>query len=213
MRSVLCIIFPLVLIHTMAQVPVMDQDETMVKVEIFTDSLLGPFKQLRVYTEDKPAHFEFYSKDGVNSYSAYSDMRYPTTGYSYYEHYTLFMVEYRSEELAKKTFNSLCKKLNGEDLDLDTKKEWVKVRKMKAKYYVKAGGMILQHNNYVLNLVENCRNTPIRGTWTQYEDLLLSYLFKENDTVRILNANCGDSIYSEENRTVLAPNRNLIYER
>ncbi|SHJ24813.1 hypothetical protein SAMN04488096_1196, partial [Mesonia phycicola] len=56
--------------------------------------------------------------------------------------------------------------------------------------------MIIQKGNQIFSLVKTCRETPIGGTWNDYEKKFIKYLTKQGDEeFKVLNSNCGMDKY------------------
>lgn len=137
---------------------------------------------------DSLKHFMFFSKSGLTRITAYSDKRYPIAiKPTNYEHFTVFIFEYSTETKAKYAINKLRKvsltlsKTKSENL-------WDSVDAFTKDFHFssKSGGLICQKDKYVFSLVETCRETPLRGTWLEYEDIFMSFVLSENETTEIL---------------------------
>ena len=143
-------------------------------------------------------HFILFSKDGLQDIQAFSNMKYPQRAEpSYYEHFTLFCYRYSSAEKAENSFHQLAE-LVQVDLSISDSTKRLAERVIAQS---KPGGLIVQKDTWVFSLVETCRNTPIGGTWLEYEDLFVDYLLEASgSSIRVLNADCGKMKYELELR-------------
>lgn len=182
------------------------QDESIQsKIEDFIDLVLGEFKRSHTFSltnKSNPDHLRIFSKNGLNQISGYSDKRYPKKFQpNQYEHFTLFVLEYKTENHAVQAYNTLKTECEFDYNTLDQiKDEKDKEFKRFLHGHIKSGGMVIQIENKVLSLVETCRNTPIGGKWIDYENKFLKTLVKDKEHVKVLNANCGGMYYKEESR-------------
>ena len=65
----------------------------------------------------------------------------------------------------------------------------------------KPGGMIVKSGKQIFSLIETCRETPIGGTWNDYENKFIKYLTKRGDEeFKVLNSDCGNDRYQIETR-------------
>ena len=166
-------------------------------VELFAQDVLK--ENMRVHSFDltnskKPKHSRIFQSDGLQKLVAYSNKNYPEKSEPYYyEHFTLFVATYSDNEIAKNTFDQI---------KLDSKKIGLKsdLKNLNKTDYnratalitgIKPGGMIVQKGKQVISLVETCRDTPIRGSWVDYEQKLLSYIIDNEDNIEVLNSDCG----------------------
>jgi len=182
-----------------------------ITIENFVDYVLKDKKRSHRFEPDDttaPSHLTIFSTNGIKSITAYSDKRYPKTiEPSYYEHFILFVLEYQDQRHAGEAFKKLIRdsELMTQDLDSLDHSEQDRLEFLYGQS--KPGGMILQKNQLIVSLVETCRNTPIGGTWTEYEDLLLSYILNDGEEITVLNADCGKLKYNKEERLKLGTTR------
>lgn len=177
------------------------------KIEEFIDDVLGEFKKSHTFSltnKSNPDHLRIFSKNGLNQISGYSDKRYPKKFQpNQYEHFALFVLEYKTENHAKQAYNTLKTECEFDYNTLDQiKDEKDKEFKRFLHGHIKSGGMVIQIENIVLSLVETCRNTPIGGRWIDYENKFIKTLVKDKSRVKVLNANCGGMYYKEESRVL-----------
>jgi hypothetical protein len=154
----------------------------------------------------KPKHTEIFDNIGLKNIIAYSSKNYPKNSEpNYYEHFILFVANYQSELNALKTFAliEMTSKEKPAEYLLANKKF---VQRIKAlKIGTKPGGMIIQKGNQIFSLVKTCQETPIGGTWNDYEKKFIKYLTKQGDEeFKVLNSNCGMNKY--ELKTIKASN-------
>jgi len=151
--------------------------------------------------QNKPKHIEIFDNVGLKSIIAYSNKNYPKNSKpNRYEHFTLFVANYQSELNALKTFAliTMTSKDNQPEYLLAQKKF---VHRIKAlNIGAKPGGMIVQAGKQIFSLVETCRETPIGGTWKDYENKFIAYLAENGEEIEILNSDCGRDRYVIEKR-------------
>lgn len=171
-----------------------------ISVEIFAIDVLK--ENLRKYTFDatdlnKPKHIEIFDNVGLKNIIAYSNKNYPKNSEpSYYEHFTLFVANYQSELNALKTFAliEMTSKENPAEYLLAQKKFSERIKALNIG--TKPGGMIVQSGKQIFSLVKTCRETPIGGTWNDYEKKFIKCLTKRDDKeFKVLNSNCGMNKY------------------
>ena len=152
-------------------------------------------------TQTEIIHIGTFPKEGLEKVIAYSDKRYPKRiEPNYYEHFTLFALEYEDEAKALRAFATFRRLVDnmGEKMK---KMEGVERKKLiHLETISKSGAMICQQGKYLFFLVETCRDTPIGGTWEECEAIFLSYITKPGETITVLNANCGGMRYRVEER-------------
>ena len=175
-----------------------------ISAELFAKDVLK--ENLRKHTFDatdlnKPKHIEIFDNVGLKNIIAYSNKNYPKNSEpNYYEHFTLFVANYQSELNALKTFAliEMTSKENPAEYQLAQKKfaERIKALNIGAK----PGGMIVQSGKQIFSLVETCRETPIGGTWKDYEDKFIGFIIKNGEEIEILNSDCGMDRYRIEKR-------------
>lgn len=147
-------------------------------------------------------HFQFFSKKGLRRIYAFSDRGYPK--YSEprsYEHFTLFCFQYQTDNRAKEVFKQLRKlsQIKPEEVqNLDSLSRW-KIESFSM--LAKPGGFLVQKGKCLFSLVNTCRNTPIGGSWLEYENLFLHYLNENEKSFQVLNADCGYMKYNLESRS------------
>lgn len=146
---------------------------------------------------NKPKHTEIFDNLGLQNIVAYSNKNYPKNSEpNSYEHFTLFVANYHSEINALKTFAliTMTSKENPAEYQLAQKKF---VKRIKAlNIGAKPGGIIVQSGKQIFSLVKTCRETPISGTWNDYERKFIKYLTKRGDEeFKVLNSNCGMNKY------------------
>ena len=150
---------------------------------------------------NKPKHIEIFDNVGLKNIIAYSNKNYPKNSEpNYYEHFTLFVANYQSELNALKTF-ALIKMTSKEkpaEYQLAQKKFTERVKALNIG--AKPGGMIVQSGKQIFSLVETCRETPIGGTWKDYEDKFIVFIVKNGEEIEILNSDCGMDRYRIEKR-------------
>lgn len=180
------------------------QLDLMDVVDDFIDEVLNEnqrYHQFELPTNKQPKHLEIFSKDGLQKVSAYSDKRYPrNTSPRYYEHFTLFILNYQNADQATQAYNKLKMETSFDYKKLNSLQGEEKARKQFLFSQTKPGGMICYKKNFLFSIVETCRNTPIGGTWLDYENLFLRYITDKNETIKVLNADCGQIQYREETR-------------
>ncbi|MET2985643.1 hypothetical protein [Aureibaculum conchae] len=171
-----------------------------ISAELFAKDVLK--ENLRKHTFDiadlkKPVHAQIFYNVGLQKIEAYSNKNYPKNSEpNYYEHFTLFVATYHSEINALKTFELLkqvSKKSFSEWQQIDKE---VSLRAIALNVGTKPGGMIIQSGRQIFSLVKTCRETPIGGTWSDYEKKFIKYLTKRGDEeFKVLNSHCGMNKY------------------
>ena len=171
-----------------------------ISAELFAKDVLK--ENLRKQTLDitnleKPIHAQIFENVGLKKIEAYSNKNYPKNSEpNYYEHFTLFVANYQSEINALKTFE-LIKMTSKENLAEYQLAQKEFVNRVKAlNIGAKPGGMIVQSGRQIFSLVKTCRETPIGGTWNDYEKKFIKYLTKRGDEeFKVLNSHCGMNKY------------------
>ena len=171
-----------------------------ISAELFAKDVLK--ENLRKHTFDiadleKPVHTQIFHNVGLQKIEAYSNKNYPKNSEpNYYEHFTLFIATYHSELNALKTFE-LIKMTSKENLAEYQLAQKEFVNRVKAlNIGAKPGGMIVQSGKQIFSLVKTCRETPIGGTWNDYEKKFIKYLTKRGDEeFKVLNSHCGMNKY------------------
>lgn len=173
--------------------------------KIFAEHVLDTnlrIHQFDIADTNKPEHTEIFHNIGLVKINAYSNKNYPEkVKPNRYEHFTLFVATYGDEINALKTFALI--KMASKDKPAEyllANKNFLK--KIKAiNIGTKPGGMIVQKGKQIFSLVETCRQTPINGTWLDYENKLIKYLAdKDGEEFQVLNSNYGDNYYRIETR-------------
>ena len=171
-----------------------------ISAELFAKDVLK--ENLRKHTFDatdlnKPKHIEIFDNVGLKNIIAYSNKNYPKNSEpNYYEHFTLFVANYQSELNALKTFAliEMTSKENPAEYLLAQKKFSERIKALNIG--TKPGGMIIQTGKQIFSLVKTCRETPIGGTWNDYEKKFIKYLTKRGDEeFKVLNSHCGMNKY------------------
>ncbi|MEM6263895.1 MAG: hypothetical protein AAGI38_15380 [Bacteroidota bacterium] len=149
-----------------------------------------------------PKHLTIFSKEGLKRIAAFSNENYPKSIEPYqYEHFLLFSLEYTDEHKAQIAFEQLKELANTNRFELDALSESEQKRVNFFFDQSKSGGMILQKGRWIFSLVKTCRNTPIGGTWTAYEEVFVSFLKEgHQEQIETLNADCGAIEYRLEER-------------
>jgi hypothetical protein len=161
--------------------------------------------------QEAPRHLEIFSTVRLLKIIAFSNKDYPKLiKPDYYEHFTLFCIEYESTHYAELSFQELTR-LTKFDLDKIDNLDSLTVEKVKFMTgESKPGGFIFQKGNWIFSLVETCGDTPIGGTWTDYEDLFVSFIVEnDEDSITVLNADCGKMKYIEKQ---IKPVHNSVYK-
>lgn len=141
---------------------------------------------------EKPVHAQIFYNVGLQKIEAYSNKNYPKNSKpNYYEHFTLFVATYNSEINALKTFELIkeCTKKQLNEIERAEKEFLLRIDALNIG--VKPGGMIVQSGKQIFSLVETCRETPIGGTWKDYEDKFIGYIVKNREEIEVLNSDCG----------------------
>jgi hypothetical protein len=184
--------------------------------ELFAKEVLK--ENIRVHSFDmknseNPRHLKIFQSNGLEKIVAYSDKNYPKkTNPINYQHFILFVATYSNNQKAETSFNQIKKDaLKYEMFDnlksLD-KKDYERV--IGLIIGVKPGGLITQNGKQIFSLVETCRNTPIGGTWNDYENKFLNFISKNRNEIEVLNSDCGKmGNYVIENRK--KPAGNTVY--
>jgi len=155
------------------------------------------------YVIENYSLFDLIPIDGLDSVIAYSNKDYPkNSNPTYYNHFTFFCYKYTNSNQAKLNFDSyyLTSHLNMDDT-VGVDQSYIK-KANKIKGLSKYGGLIVQEDNWIFHLVETCGNTPIGGSWTDYEDLFIRFITNNrNEPIAVLNADCGKMKFIKEKRT------------
>lgn len=154
------------------------------------------------YVVENCRYQELFPVDGLEEIVAFSDKNYPkNVSPTDYEHFILVCFKYYTTNQAKLNFDNFYL-----TTQLDTSKYDAVEQSLIEKHDMiiaasKPGGLIVQENEWIYSLVETCRETPIGGNWVDYENLFLSYIGHEKDSITVLNADCGKMKYEKEKRT------------
>ena len=171
-----------------------------ISAELFAKEVLKENIRTHVFelaNSQKPKHLEIFKSDGLQKIVAYSNKNYPKKSEpNYYEHFTLFVATYNSQNTAKETFDLIksgSKYGVSEWRELESdQSERVKALNIGAK----PGGMITQIGNQIFSLVETCRKVPFGANWIEYENRLIKYLTRTgNEEFEVLNSDCGNDRY------------------
>lgn len=154
------------------------------------------------YVLENCRHHEIFPFDGLQEIVAYSDRNYPkSVSPTYYEHFVLFCLKYSTADQAKRNFDNFYLTAQIDTSKFDAMEQSLIERHRLIIASLKPGGLIVQENEWIYSLVETCRETPIGGNWVDYENLFLSYIGHEKDSITVLNADCGKMTYKKEKRT------------
>lgn len=159
------------------------------------------FHEFLVGEDRMPVHLTIFDTAGVKKILAISSKQYPhKTAPSQYPHFYLFAVAYDSDSLASEYFNKLAQELSltPDELSELGVQEQKRIRRIHTQS--KPGNLIVQSDEFVFSLVESCRETPIGGTWVDYENRFLFEIAKGGSSVFVLNSDCGDCKYQFINR-------------
>jgi hypothetical protein len=174
------------------------------KANEFAKYVLGDKIRTHEYPniKESPRHIEIFSNKGLERIMAFSDKDYPKyTEPNYYEHFMLFCLEYSISNDAEDVFQNLK---NMAEIDFHKIDSLDQLTQDKLRFFhgeSKPGGLIVQEGKWIFSLVETCRNTPLGGTWVEYEDLFISYFNNDNTKrIEVLNADCGKMKYKLEKR-------------
>jgi hypothetical protein len=183
-----------------------NNSQTNPRFEDFAKKILG--NNLRKhdfkYLIENYKLYDLLPIDGLQDMVAFSDINYPkNSDPKYFQHFTLICYEYSTINQALNNFNTfyLTSQLNLNETD-SIDESYIK----KAKRIIgasKSGGLIVQQSNWIFHLVESCRDTPLGGSWIEYENEFLSFLKNKDDKfITILNADCGVLDYKKEDRAI-----------
>lgn len=185
--------------HYLNKTPLLSHTEDLLKK---TDSciniILGDKMRKHRFEiwQDYPDHINIFSNKDLQNIHAYSNKEYPRSILpNSYEHFTLFVLEYKSKDSAVHTYDKLKR-------DCGLNKEENKFKHF-PHGHIKSGGMVFQIENLIFSLVETCRNTPNGGSWLEYENNFLKSLIENRQALIVLNADCGDMCYHEEKRMLI----------
>ncbi len=148
---------------------------------------------------EKPNHLRIFKSDGLEKIIAYSNKNYPQKSEpNYYEHFTLFVATFENQENAEIAFDRIksdSKYGLSEWSELESdQSERVRALNIGAK----PGGMITQIGKQIFSLVETCRETPIGGTWKDYENKFIGFVTTNEMEIEVLNSYCGMDRYKIE---------------
>jgi hypothetical protein len=150
---------------------------------------------------EKPSHLRIFQSNGLQKIVAYSNKNYPKKSKpNYYEHFILFAATFDNQENAEKTFDRIKSDSKfglGEHHNLENEQS---NRVLSLNIGAKPGGLITQRGKQIYSLVETCRETPIGGSWKDYEDKLIGFLTKFGEEIEVLNSDCGMDRYRVEKR-------------
>ncbi len=173
-----------------------------ISAELFAKEVLE--ENIRTHTFEltkleKPKHLRIFQSNGLQKIVAYSNKSYPKKSEpNYYEHFILFVATYDSQKNAIKTFDRIKS---------DSKyglSEWRKLESDQSERVralnigAKPGGMITQIGKQIFSLVETCRESPIGGTWKDYENKFIGFIVKNKEEIEVLNSHCGMDRYKIE---------------
>ncbi len=148
---------------------------------------------------EKPNHLRIFKSNGLEKIVAYSNKNYPKkTEPNYYEHFILFVATFNNQENAQKAFDQIksdskygLMEWNGLELELSERVRSLNVG-------AKPGGMITQNGKQIFSLVKTCRETPIGGTWKDYENKFIRFITRNKVEIEVLNSHCGMDRYKIE---------------
>ena len=150
---------------------------------------------------ENPKHLRIFKSDGLKKIVAYSNKNYPKKSEpNYYEHFILFVANFKNQESAEKTFDRIksdSKYGLSEWRELESE---LSERVRSLNIGAKPGGIITQNGKQIFSLVETCRETPIGGTWKDYENKFMGFIAKNGEEIEVLNSDCGMDRYRIEKR-------------
>lgn len=151
-------------------------------------------------TGTDPMFLKVFCPDGLKSVRAYSNKTYPKRGEpNYYEHFTVFVATYTTQQDAKACFE-LLKSESLQEPPVAGGSQELSERVKLLTVGAKPGGMLVQNGLQVFSLVETCRGTPIGGSWLDYENKFLGYITEAGQQIEVLNSDCGKDRYQVEQR-------------
>ncbi len=154
------------------------------------------------YVVENIRYVGLFPVDGLQEIVAFSDKNYPKkVKPTDYEHFILFCFRYSSVTQAKLNFDNFYLHTQLDTTKYDAVEQSYIEMHEKIKGASKPGGLIVQENEWIFSLVETCRETPTGGNWDDYEDLFLSYIGQDKDSITVLNADCGKMTFKKEKRT------------
>lgn len=174
--------------------------DTSISAELYAKEVLK--ESLRKHSYDatdgnKPKHIEIFENVGLENVTAYSNKNYPKNREpNYYEDFILFVATFDNEINANKTFDQIksdSKYGLSEWRELEnTKSERVQALNIGAK----SGGLIFQSGKQIFSLVKTCRETPIGGTWNDYEKKFMRCFIQDSrKEFKVLRSKCGSDRY------------------
>ena len=149
----------------------------------------------------KPNHLRIFKSDGLQKIVAYSNKNYPQKSKpNYYEHFTLFVATFDNQDNSRKAFDRIKSDSKYGLTEWNELENDQSERVMSLNVGAKPGGMITQIGKQIFSLVETCRETPVGGTWEDYENKFLGFIMKNIKEIEILNSDCGMDRYRIEKR-------------
>ncbi|EZH75894.1 hypothetical protein ATO12_03630 [Aquimarina atlantica] len=148
---------------------------------------------------EKPNHLLIFKSDGLEKIVAYSSKNYPQKSEpNYYEHFILFVATFDNQKNAKNTFDRIKSDSKYGLMEWNGLEKELSERVRSLNVGAKSGGMITQIGKQVFSLVETCRETPIGGTWKDYENKFIGFITKNEEEIEVLNSHCGMDRYKIE---------------
>lgn len=172
--------------------------------ELFANHVLK--ENIRTHNFDfldsnNPRFLNTFQHEGLIEIVAYSNKNYPKKNEpNYYEHFILFVAHYESSMIAKKCFEQIKLDSNHESIDLENQSKEQANRMSYLSIAFKPAGFIVQKGKQIFCLVETCRNTPLQGSWVEYENKFLEFLTENTEEIEVLNADCGGDRFNLEVR-------------
>ena len=172
--------------------------------ELFAKEVLN--ENIRIHEFDltnleNPNHLRIFQSDGLEKIVAYSNKNYPKkTEPNYYEHFILFVANFKNQESAENIYDRIrsdSKYGLSEWRELESE---LSERVRSLNIGAKPGGIITQKGKQIFSLVETFRETPIGGTWKDYENKFIGFIAKNVEAIEVLNSDCGMDRYRIEKR-------------
>lgn len=153
------------------------------------------------FNSNNVGHLQIFNIKGLNNYYAYSDNRYPKNSQpTYYENFTLFILEYDNEESASSSLKNIYNNTNLSPDQMDSLRNENPILLRSIDGSLKPGGLICHRNNYIFSLVKTCRSPPIKNSWKEFEELFIKSISFDVQELNTLNAKCGMMNYKFEKR-------------
>ena len=161
----------------------------------FSKNVLGEnFKEnFHGYSESNYLDMQMiFETDELVSYSSYSNKLYEDkSAQGNYDGFLLFVATYKDQKAAEFAFQELKANTPIRIAELEGFAGLLVEQVQVFERIRKSGGLLTQKDKYVFHLLENCGEPPVGKDWRAYEKLFLEAITEKNETIEVINADCG----------------------